>query len=260
MTLFFQHLIGQFESVLPTETRALLCAHLHVYQEAFTVGDYEVYEQIGDAIIGHFIITYSYRTFPYLNSKEGVKIAARIRIKYTSSVTLAAIADSLGFWPHIVGVEENISVARKQALLEDVFEAFIGATNSIVDAQFGPGTGFIVCNAILSVVYKSVPIDLRYENLFDAKTRLKELCDFFRTRLTIVWSTVVHTPRTTDPITIALTYCVDGTKKVVQATARTKIDAEQKAALEVIESLRIQGIHKPPPDIFQTIAVAAAQK
>lgn len=243
----FERFIADLVRDLPATSRDVLLANIATYKRAFTVDDYEVFEQIGDTAISQFIINYSYRLFPHLNTKDGVKVVARIRIKYTSSAFLAGLADDLGFWPHIVGTEDAVTATRRQAVLEDVFEAFIGATGYIIDRAFGLGSGFIVCCSLLNAIYDTVYIDISYESLFDPKTRLKELCDFFKHRLGIAWgSDKLHD----GTIKAMLWYTLDGVKQVAYATARTKVDAEQAAANEVIAVLNARGIKKDLPEIF----------
>jgi dsRNA-specific ribonuclease len=256
MDAFISGLIDRYAHTLRAPTIALLksAPATETYRKAFTVGDYEVFEQIGDSVIGQFIVNYSYHLYPFLNNAEGVKIVARIRIKYASCAFLSDIAEDLGFWPHIRGAEEGLSVSRRQSLLEDVFEAFIGATNFLVDEAFGRGTGYIVCYSLLTAIYDESFIDISYPSLFDAKTRLKELCDFFKQRLSITWSS----EKTVDGTRACLAYRVDSTWRTVQATARTKVDAEQLAAQQVIDLLAAVGIQKAPPAIFTALGARDA--
>ena len=239
---------------LTSNIKDILCApeSLEVFRQAFTTSDYEIFEQIGDVIISQFIVCYSYKKFSNLRCKEGVKIVARIRIKYTSCQFLSKLAEELEFWPQVRFHETEqfmeITESRRQSILEDVFEAFIGSISCVVDDKFGLGVGYIVCNHILSSIYEKQQILLTYENLFDAKTRLKELSDFFKQKLTITWK-VEKT--SSNSIKVLLTYSTDGTTSTLTATARTKAEAEQALASEALEKLKILGIAKNPPEIFQ---------
>lgn len=248
-TAFIYSLIDSFDC-LPGGISLSLKEGIGEYRKAFTVGDYEVLEQIGDAVIGHFIISYSYEKFPFLNSKEGVKVVARVRINYTSCQFLAGIAQDLGFWDHIIGKDDvALQEPRRLNLLEDVFEAFIGATHIIIDKEVGQGMGFIICNLILTSIYNKRNISLRYESLFDAKTRLKELCDFFKKRLVITCAY----EKDESEYTVKLTTKVEGKLYRFEATSRVKIDAEQQVSLEAIDALRKEGVYKEIPDFFQFI-------
>lgn len=248
MQSFIAQFLDRFGRSISPKVRDLLLSNADTLKKAFVVDDYEVFEQIGDAIISQFIISYSYKKFPFLDCKEGVKVVARIRIKYTSSQFLSSLAESFGFWDQIISLNPNqIIDIKKQSLLEDTFEAFIGSIGHIIDQNIGSGVGYIACNHILTQIYDQTAIILTYENLFDSKTRLKELCDFFKQRLTISWKSE-KTPVNT--IKVTLTYTVDGASDFLTAFARTKVDAEQTIASEVLERLKIMGIKKDEPEIF----------
>lgn len=199
-SLFILNTVNQFiESDLVR--RALTCNDaVEIYKMAFTHesselpqsdiphpdnGTYEVYEQIGDSVIKVFMTTYFYRRFPKLwKNNNGVKIVARLVIKYGSKEILSSLSKLYGFDKHIVLNEEINSQQRMTSILEDVFEAFIGATSIIVDCQMNAvGMGNVVCYKILEKIYDQIDISLAYENLFDGKTRLKELVDLFKTKL-----------------------------------------------------------------------------
>ncbi len=141
--------------------------------------NYEYYEQLGDVIIGQFLVWYSYRRYPRLCCAEGVKVVARIRINYGSRESLSRIADSLGFWPYISAMSSQRDNSKKD-LLEDVFEAFIGAVALIIDDAIEPGEGYKFAYILLTTIFDKIHISLRYTDLFDAKTRLKELFECYK--------------------------------------------------------------------------------
>lgn len=257
LELFMKDMIAKYPKAVSLRVRDSLQSQkaLLLYKDAFTVGDYETLEQLGDATVNKFIVQYSYRTFPFLNTKEGVKIVARIRIKYASRQVLSAIADDLGFWGQIsLGAEEgpaDISEHRKRAILEDVFEAYLGATELILDSEFGCGVGYITCYQILKQWYDSLKIDITYENLFDAKTRLKELCDFY-SNLSVVYKTEKMAGDTL--LKSRITYKMPSIgERSIEAVARTKAEAEQVVATKVIKDLKQYGIEKPVPEVFNKL-------
>lgn len=158
---------------------------MRIYSQVFTSAsydaenNYEVYEQLGDVTANKFIVWYSYRRFPKLNCPAGVKIVARIRINYGSRSSFASIGEEQGFWPFISASEE-IRSKKKKDLLEDCVEAFFGATESILDNKFMIGVGSAIVYQILKSIFDKIHISLKYTDLFDAKTRLKELLDTFK--------------------------------------------------------------------------------
>ena len=162
---------------------------MQLYQKAFThvsfdaYNHYEVYEQLGDITVNKFLVWYfHHRLAQYgamFHSTLGVKIVARLRIKYGSKQQLSELADRLGFWEHI-RITETVSQGKRLSILEDVFEAFLGVTEYIVDSRIALGLGYMVCYRILKGWFDAMAIDISYEHLFDAKTRLKELFDLHR--------------------------------------------------------------------------------
>jgi dsRNA-specific ribonuclease len=160
---------------------------MEIYSQAFTSStadgrnNYEVFEQLGDISINKFIVWYSYRRFPQLFCPEGVEIVSKIRIKYGSKESFQDIAESLGFWPYI-SATENQRQSQKKILLEDTFESFIGATEYLVDREIRRNVGYSVVYDILNSVFSDIPISLRYEDLVDNITKLKELFDSQETR------------------------------------------------------------------------------
>lgn len=156
--------------------------HLEMYERAFTsktvnpLKNYEDLEQKGDAAANDFLVWYFYRRFPQLDCPAGVPTIARLKIVYSSKATFSAIARRLGFWPHI-RASPNERENREKSLLEDVFEAFVGATVDVFNKKVEMGFGNIIANRILTSLFDDIVISLQYNDLYDAKTRLKEYFD-----------------------------------------------------------------------------------
>lgn len=155
--------------------------NLKTYADAFTskyvdyYNNYEVYEQLGDATASKFLVSYFYTRFPQLVCDAGVKIVARLKINYGSKKTFSNIARELGFWDFISETNQR-RFDDENSLLEDVFEAFIGTTENLMDAiKFG--LGYVCVYNILKVIFDGIEISLDYEDLYDAKTILKETFD-----------------------------------------------------------------------------------
>lgn len=247
-----------------------------IYSAAFTSelvdeqNNYQVYEQLGDLTGNKFIVWYIYRRFPQLRCAEGVKIAARLRINYGSKNSFCSIADSFGFWPFISATNE-LRQRKKKSLLEDVFEAFLGATESILDEQTCNGVGYACVYKILSAMFDEMPISLRYEDLYDAKTRLKELFDIHGERL----GPLVYEERREDLLTNSFIYRLHGGRYQVRpdgsvnlnsvigpyrklligkGKASLKADAEQVAASDALKTLAAQGYVKYAPAVYTRLA------
>jgi dsRNA-specific ribonuclease len=170
------------------------------YDVAFTAAsandkeNYEVYEQIGDLAANKFIVGYSYRRFPQLYCPLGVKIVARLRINYGSKKSFSNIAMNLGFWDYITCAEEGIRKGVKyrnknrEDLLEDCLESFLGCTEYLLDKSYTIGVGYAIVYDIMKSIFDDIDISLKYTDLYDAKTRLKELIDTFQSELgTVVY-------------------------------------------------------------------------
>lgn len=163
----------------------ILLNKIDLYQIAFTSpsididNNYELYENLGDITANEAIVWYFYEAFPQLHCPSGVKTMARLKINYGSSESYSSIADDLGFWPYIKATdEEKNSKEKKQKLLEDVFEAFIGVTKVALIDYFGyQGVGNQIVYNIIKSIFDKKYISLKTDDLYDAKTRLKEVFD-----------------------------------------------------------------------------------
>ena len=229
--------------------------NMSIYNDVFTTqnvnynNNYEVYEQLGDVIVNSFLVWYFHRRFPKLKCTEGVRVVARLRIKYAAKNTFYKIAENLGFWPFISGTTEERQT-RKKDILEDVFEAFIGATVHILDTNFKEGVGYAVIYQILKGIFDKIPISLKYEDLYDSITRLKETFDYFKTPILGVQEKNFN--RNDDNIVVCVLYRNFQNKKIEigKGYASKKNDAEQFAAKNALDNLRKQGYIKPIPDIY----------
>lgn len=234
---------------------------LKEYNNAFTSAsanekeNYEVYEQLGDLSVNKFIVSYMYKKFPVLmSSSEYVKIVARLRIVYGSKQTFFTIADKLGFWDFVSASEEQRS-SEKKKLLEDSFEAFIGVTEYLLDTKIRNGIGYAIVYNILENIFDGLNISLKYEHLYDAKTRLKELFDYFNKLREKDFGTLLYeeTKDTEAKLTTSYVYKVNLSSKkelIGEGTASIKPDAQQRAAQNAINNLYHMGIRKPIPQIY----------
>lgn len=229
------------------------------YKKAFThssynnMDNYEVYEQLGDITVNKFLVWYFHNKFPMLNNSFGVKIIARLRIKYGSKQFLSELANSYNFWDHIL-ITETISNGKKMSVLEDVFESFIGVTEYIINRRLYNGLGYICCYNILQSYFDKIPIDISYENLFDAKTRLKELFDWYKEKLGLLSyqydkesglnSYIVRIYKSCDSIKILI---AESNSQI------SKSDAEQKASEIALKFLSQEGYSRDIPSEYKNI-------
>ena len=247
-------------------------ASMSIYASAFTselvdpVNNYQVLEQVGDLTGNKFIVNYMYEKFPQLDCAEGVKVVARLRINYGAKQSFSEIARKLGFWPFI-SATNDLRQRKMKPLLEDVFEAFLGATERILDKKKRIGVGYAIVYDILATIFDDMDISLRYEDLYDPKTRLKELFDVHEESL----GPLIYKERKEDMITFSSVYRVQGCKyqerpdgtinkkkiiggkeiKIGEGFASLKTDAQQNAASYALENLKKQGWSKPAPEIYR---------
>jgi len=250
---------------------------MDVYAAAFTSeqvdenNNYQVYEQLGDLTGNKFIVWYIYKRFPQLKCAEGVKVGARLRINLGSKNSFCSIAENLGFWDFI-SATNDLRQRKKKPLLEDVFEAFLGATETLIDQHTDDiGEGYKCVYKILESIFNEIPISLKYEDLYDAKTRLKELFDIHVDKL----GPLRYEEDRNDLVARSVIYRLDGAKyetrpdgtvnmnslvgkyrKVLigQGSAALKADAEQVAAADALKNLAAQGYIKYAPAIYARFA------
>lgn len=224
---------------LAPEYNNVLLDNIALYQQAFTSAsyneneNYEMYEQLGDATANKFLVWYFYRRFPQLANPKGIKIVARLKTNYSSKNAFAKIAESLGFWPHIRASVQQKETDKK-SLLEDVFEAFVGVTETILDNYFQTGVGYAIVQRILTNIFDKIDISLRYEDLYDAKSRLKELFDINKQLGVLVYE---YKPKE------STVYRQKDRNKIFMATGigNLKSDAQQAAAQKALDLLAKQG-------------------
>jgi dsRNA-specific ribonuclease len=160
-----------------------------IFQIAFTsptvdlVDNYEIYEYIGDVAANAAVVMYFYNVFPQLRNQRSINILNRLKIVHVSKESYSKIAEDLGFQPYIrydenVAAEKPIFKKSREALLEDIFEAFVGATQSILMEFFGPlgiGVASQIIYNFIKPIFDAKDISFEPNVIYDAKTRLKEL-------------------------------------------------------------------------------------
>lgn len=158
--------------------------YMEVYKGVFTTKEvdkdvnYEFFEQLGDLTINKFIVTYIGKKFPHLRSSNGVGILAKARILYGSKDELSKLSEKFGFNKYVICTKaESADNNKMTSILEDVFEAFFGATEYILDKMYYNGIGYISTYDILESMYNEVDINIDYDVLVDFKSRLNELKD-----------------------------------------------------------------------------------
>jgi dsRNA-specific ribonuclease len=225
--------------------------------------NYEYLEILGDVTCNKSIVWYIKDRFPQLQNSEGVKVIARLRINLVSKKNFASIADKLGFEPFI-SCEKEIKEQKGKSLLEDVFEAFFGATELLIDKIIGNGAGYGICYRILQSILDEESISLRYEDLYDPITRLKETFDFFRQQVpgrqcSMIWGNMLWENYKSDKGQVVSLFQYDkltNRKRLLITTEAPLLDeAKQQAAGRYLQILNDQGFKRPIPAYYARIGL-----
>lgn len=153
-----------------------------LYNIAFThksadpENNYEFLELLGDISANRNIVWYFSNRFPEINCPQGTDVLSRLKIKYISKKTYGNIGKRMGFWDFVT-IDKKLREVAMIKTLEDVFEAFIGATEKVMDAKFTIGVGTSITYDIIKSFLDEMNISLDYDSLYDPKTRLKEFID-----------------------------------------------------------------------------------
>lgn len=155
--------------------------YIKLYIQTFTGADineqfnYEVMEHFGDAVLKYITVNYIHARWPFLSVKARSSLS---QVMYGKK-QLAFIATNLNFGQFI---KTNTKVIVKSDgkknpginQLEDVFEAFLGTTQSIVDSIYGFGAGGRSLYIFMSGIWNKQEFDTSDEGLRDPVTKLKE--------------------------------------------------------------------------------------
>lgn len=211
--------------------------------------NYEWLEILGDSTLNKCVVWYISKRFPELRCPEGVKIIARLKINLISKKTFADIATRLNWW-EFVTADEEIKQTKKKKLMEDIFEAFFGATEMLIDSIVYPGSGYAICYRIVASLFNELDISLSYESLYDPITRLKEVFDYFKDIGTFQF----HSDKKDGHQHVTVHQVIHGQKIPIGfGIASLLDDAKQKACLRGLENLKGRGIEKPVPEYYKTL-------
>ena len=136
--------------------------------------NYEALETLGDNTLNKIVFWYFSKRFPQLNCSNGKELLLRVKTKNVMTESYVNMAQILGLHKFIkIGSSGKIDLSVQ----EDVFEAFFGALELAIDKIYPFGTGYFIIYNIISKILDNKDISLKYENLVDSKTTLKEIFD-----------------------------------------------------------------------------------
>lgn len=240
---------------------------MDLYSKAFTNPtadlhcNYEMLEKIGDATVNKAIIWYIYRKFPKLNSKpQGLMVFSRLFHTLQCTETFSTIALSLGFeryisygYTRVKDKYEDVMKVQRNSVLEDCFEAFFGATEWLIDSKIKEGVGYAICNDIFKSMIEAFTFpSLKYEDLFDSITRLKELFDYnFPGRGRLGKYEFIDEPinEVTKLKTVNIFWTSPTGQRmfIAKGTGSLKDKAKAIAAESALQFFKIRGFVKAPP-------------
>lgn len=152
------------------------------HKSADPINNLETYEWYGDVVLNEFICFYIREKHPEITN---VGWLSKIKGKLASGRVLGRLGMDRGFEEFAI-YGEDIAYLRDHPELdekieyikmyEDIFEAFFGClTLQMRKAGFHHGTAIQICHNILEEIYSTYEISFKYEDVFDAVSRLKEL-------------------------------------------------------------------------------------
>lgn len=251
-------------------------ASMETFRRAFThkslepVDNYEFLEIIGDVVVNMAVLNY---IIEWNKKIVSVKYLTRLKHNITSKKELALLAEKAGFFKHIRMSDElresfeSLTEHAKHrtieylSILEDCFEAFLGAVQRVVDSmsRVSFGVGVAAAHKLCAAFLKDVKISLKYEDVFDAKTRLKELCDRRKWRFKQdVMKSKKIVRNGVEQYEVEITVFPYGNRQVDKTNAwsytlvgETETETQNIACEHVIKFLKKNGIEDVPPNPFK---------
>lgn len=208
---------------------------MHEYELAFTHAsynsdvktiheDYERLEYVGDSVLSLVIADLSYAQFPNMGQGD----LSRLRAHIVQGKSLAKKADHYQFYEYIqAGKSIKGQIKSSKKLLEDVFEAFLGAV------YFDQGIEFTF--DLVKKIFQKDIVNFKIEDLTDYKSQLQE--EMQSEKRFVKYEVMEEKGRSQDKeFTIRVVFS-DTNNKVILGTGigKSKKAAEQMAAKNALE-------------------------
>jgi dsRNA-specific ribonuclease len=242
--------------------------YIYTFEKAFTspsvnpCENYELLETKGDVGVNKAVVDYLTEAYPQFDCPHAVRIFADIKSKFASKSVLSLYADSLGFEKFIT-VKQLVKESLLDSVLEDVFEAFVGALDDVIRVHSeGMNVGYPICYNFVKSVLSQTEMSFKYTDLVDAKTRLKELFQHLNNQ------SLRYTSPTEPLYETVITGVVNGQRReIVRESANNKkksIDTASSSLLNLLQrGMTVGGIDtrvidKAPSISEHAISVASA--
>lgn len=218
--------------------------------------NYEKVETLGDLALNMAIVNYIINNYPHIQSAHWL---SNMKHRLVSGKSFSALAETEGFYPHIkMGREDKTMLEEKikshvdmkrdikdikeyRSLLEDVFEAFTGTLQLVINdlSKMVAGPGYAVCYEFISSFLKQIEIPMTVEEVFDPISRVKEIYD------SQGWpnkSNEMTLTRKTENEDFQVTYVIKSPNRRFEylgtAKSRNKKEARREAAINTLKILK----------------------
>lgn len=159
--------------------------HLWRYTAAFThksadpIQNYEILELKGDSILNYVASIYVRKRFPDVVSHVWLTNAKQTVI---SSRYLSKIGETLGLCDCLIASEDTMSSIStdpnlRERIMDDLFEAMLGALCRVADLSFCTGTGCVVVYHIIEKLLDAFTINMVWIDMVRPITIIKEIYD-----------------------------------------------------------------------------------
>ena len=219
------------------------------HKSANSLQNYELYEMLGDTTVNKSIAWYLPRRFKDIwNDPDAVEKLSKTTQKLRSKKSLSSISKSIDFWDFITADQTSRKLKRTD-ILEDVFEAFIGGTEFLLDKRIKQGVGYTVCYAIIKSIFDSQDISMNLDVITDPISRLKETFDSKDLKEKGIGVQEVEAIAFNDPEKKWIIYIYRKDKKgnktlLAQSTDFKKKNAQYKASVYALQKLKEMGFEK----------------
>lgn len=150
--------------------------------------NYEHLEFLGDTTVNDCVANWLHETFPEIVNVDWL---TRMKHALISKKTLGLLARDAGFFKHIKygeDIQESLNSTPEleenkdyKNMLEDTFEAFIGALVKVSNKETRRGVGHVlaynIIKSFLDELRSKGGISLNYKDYYDPISRLKEIYD-----------------------------------------------------------------------------------
>lgn len=201
---------------------------------------YERLEFLGDSLLGMIVAAYLYERFPDQN--EG--FMSRIRTKLVNGKMLGYLSEKIGF-PKFAIISKQVEDANGRnnyKIMEDIFEAFIGALyidfqtekdklTIPIDDVLSSGSGFFIVQKWIIYIIENY---LDFAELISSRTNYKDMLVSYMQQNLQDQPKFYETNVITKDNNKIFTYCVKDKNNTVIGTAKgyTKKEAENNVSLE----------------------------